>query len=92
MLIENDCTKKAGRLLIIHERTSPEQLHNISIKRRLITHSEQLLLTVLLLRLSLTNMLPPLVERSMSETQRQRHEDSCRQNPQAETVAEPVVG
>jgi hypothetical protein len=67
------------------------KLHHISIKRRLIPHSEQLFLAVLFLCLSLTDVLPPFIERPINETQRQRRNDSCGQNPQAEAIAEPVT-
>jgi hypothetical protein len=66
-------------------------LHHISIKRRLVPHSEQLFFSVLLFRLSLADVLPPLVERPINETQRQRRNDSCGQNTQAEAIPEPVI-
>jgi hypothetical protein len=72
--------------------TNGREKNHISIERRLIAHSDQLFFTVLLFCLSLTDVLPPLVERPVNETQRQRGNDSCGQNTQAETVPEPVVG
>ena len=66
-------------------------LHHISIKWRLVTHSKQLLLTIPLFRLSFTDMLPLLVKRPVSKTQRQRRNDSCGQNTQTEAIPEPVT-
>lgn len=67
-------------------------LNDISIKWRLITHSEQLLLTIPLFRLSLTDVLPPFVERSISNPQRQYRNNPCYQDSKAETVPKPVFG
>jgi hypothetical protein len=37
-------------------------------------------------------MLPLLVKRPVSKTQRQRRNDSCYQDPKTETVPKPVFG
>jgi hypothetical protein len=45
-----------------------QNLNHIPVKRRLITHSEQLFFAVLLFCLSLTDVLPPLIECPINET------------------------
>lgn len=69
----------------------PRLLHDITIQRRLITHSQQLILTILLPRLSLTNLIPPLIDRPVRNANNKSRRDPRRQNPQRKAVAQPIM-
>jgi hypothetical protein len=65
-------------------------LHDVPIQRRLVTHSEQILLAVLLSHLRLAHLVPLLVQRPISPAQQQRRNDTRHQDTQTEAIPEPV--